>query len=356
MRWIPIVLILMIGCKGKNEAGGGNTSAGGNGSGGAGGGAKKSPSVRADAYIVEPKLLSNSIELTGNLAAYESTEIHPEISGRVVSLHFTEGAYVRAGAMLVKLNDADLQAQLKKYQIQLKTAEQTAKRYEQMLKISGISQQEYDLSLLSINTIKADMDIVKTQIAKTRVLAPYSGKMGLRNISLGAYITPATNVATLRQLNTLKLEFDVPEKYSNHIVVGKTIAFNSDASNANLPARIIATESNITADNRSLRVKAVVERNDGKLLPGGFARVQLPLTQNVTTYTIPSQAIIPKARNKQVIILRNGKAELLVVQTGLRDSSNIEITWGLKTGDTVLTTGLLAIKPGQPVTINKIIN
>lgn len=341
---MPVIVLAVFSCKTKKEEPVTSST-------------KKPPAItRADAFIVSPQPLLQDIEATGNLVAFESTDIHPEISGLVKGIYFKEGAMVQQGSLLVKLNDADLQAQLNKLYVQLKTAEQTVRRYGELLKINGVSQQEYDLNVLAVSNIKADINIVKTNIAKTSVIAPFSGKTGLRNISNGAYITPQTSIVTLRKINQLKLEFTVPEKYGSKIAAGKYVTFNTETGAGNYPARILATESNIDEDSRSLKVKAVVEKMNGNLLPGNFARVRIPLGENYTAFMVPSQAIIPKARNKQVIVLRNGLADLQVVTTGVREAANVEITSGLKSGDTVLTSGLLAIKPGSPVTINKIVN
>ena len=145
--------------------------------------------ITADALIVSTQALSADIEVPGTILANETTEIHPEISGRVVRLNVREGAFVGKGALLAKLYDGDLQAQLRKLEVQLKIAEQMEDRQEQLLKIQGISQQEYDLSLLQVNNLRADMDIVREAVRKTEVRAPFSGKLGLKNISQGAFVT-----------------------------------------------------------------------------------------------------------------------------------------------------------------------
>jgi membrane fusion protein (multidrug efflux system) len=313
-----------------------------------------SPVPKAEGYIVSPELLSQEIEVPGSLAAYKETELHPEASGRVTGIYFKEGANVAQGAALLKIYDGDLQAQLHKLQVQLKTAQQTAERYEALLKINGVSRQEYDLNVLAVNNIMADINIVRTSIAKTTLRAPFSGKIGITTITNGAYVSPQTIIATLRNTSPLKLDFTVPELYSTKMKAGSAVNFTVEGSNKTYAAAISATENIIAAENRNLRVMALVTKQDAQLLAGAFAKVKISLGQNNQALMVPTQAIIPKARNKEVLLVLNGVATRQVVTTGVRDSAKVEITTGLKAGDTVLISGILAIKPGSKVTVNKI--
>ena len=312
------------------------------------------PLSKVDGYIVSPKLLSQDIELPGSLIPYEETELHPEVSGRVTAIYFKEGANIAQGGLLVKLYDGDLQAQLQKLQVQLRVAEQTEERYAALLKINGVSQQEYDLNVLAANNIRADMNIIRTSISKTSIRAPFSGKLGLRNISMGAYISPQTVISTLRKVTQLKLEFSIPEIYGSKMKAGVTVNFTIEGGKNFYSAKIIATENKIAEDTRSLKVRAVVEKPGSELIAGSFAKVKIPLGENDAALMIPTQAIIPQARNKKVIAIRNGMASMETVTTGTRDSAMIEITSGLKTGDTVIITGLLTTKPGSKVQLNNV--
>ncbi len=318
------------------------------------GGKGDKPEAKVDAFIVTPKTLSQDIEMPGSLMPAEETELHPEVSGRVTAIYFNEGSNVGQGSLLVKLYDGDLQAQLNKLRVQLKVAQETLSRYESLLKIGGVSQQEYETYKLSVNNIQADMSIVQTSIGRTSLRAPFSGRLGLRNISMGAYITPATTISTLRKVNQLKLEFTVPEKYGTGMKPGGQVHFNIDNNEKMYAARIIATENNIAEETRSLRVRAMVDKPDAGLIAGSFVKVKIELGQNDAALMIPSQAVIPKARNKQVIIYSNGIANMTTVTTGIRDSSMVEITTGLKAGDTILITGLLTVKQGAKVKLNKV--
>lgn len=310
--------------------------------------------VQAEGFVVKTRLMSENIEVPGSLLPYEETEIRPEISGRVVSLNVREGNYVGRGVMLAKLYDGDLQAELKKLQVQYQIAQKTVERYGELLKIQGISQQEYDLAQLQVNNLRADMDIVRVNIGKTEVRAPYSGKLGLRNISVGAYVSPTTIITTLRRVDQLKLEFSVPEKYSSAMKPGSKVLFGMDGVKQKFTANVMATEAFIEANTRTLKVRAVVQGNNPNLVPGGFAKVNLQMGANAQSLVIPTQAVIPQARNKRVIVYNGGTARFQVVTTGIRDSSYIQVTEGLSAGDTVVTTGLLAIRPDTKVKLTKV--
>jgi membrane fusion protein, multidrug efflux system len=310
--------------------------------------------IQAEGFIVKTRPMSENIEVPGSLLPYEETEIRPEISGRVVSLNIKEGVFVNKGTLLAKLFDGDLQAELKKLQVQLQISEKTVERYGELLKIQGISQQEYDLAQLSASNLRADMDIVRVNIARTEVRAPYAGKLGLRSISVGAYVTPTTVISTLRRVDQLKLEFSVPEKYSADMKPGSQVKFGMDGVPTRFTATVIANEASIEANTRTLKVRAVVKGNSSSLVPGAFAKVSLQLDKNAQSLVIPTQAVIPQARNKRVILFNGGTPKFQVVTTGIRDSSYIQVVDGLNVGDTVVTTGLLAIRPDSKIKLSKV--
>lgn len=305
-------------------------------------------------YVVKTGAVSEPLQLPGTLLPMEETEIHTEVNGRVVSHAINEGAYVTQGALLVKLFDGDLQAQLKKLQVQLQIAEKTEERNKELLKISGISQQDYDLSFLQVSNIKADIDLLKTNIAKTEIRAPFSGRIGFRNISTGAYITPATVITNIRQVNQMKLQFSVPEKYTSKISNGQTISFSVEGNRKKYLAKVYASEATVSETSRGMNVRCIVQQSDASLVSGAFAKVDMDFAKNSSAILVPSQAILPQARGKKLILYRDGIAKFVDVQTGIRDSANIEITSGVMPGDTIITTGLLGLKPDAKVKLSKV--
>lgn len=306
-----------------------------------------------EGYRVDYKTISDDIEVPGTLFPAEETELRSEVSGRVILLNINEGTEVKKGSLLVKLFDKDLQAQLKKLEVQLQIAIKTEERQRELLSINGISQQEYDLSALQADNLRADIETTKIAISQTEIYAPYDGKIGLRNVSLGSYLSTNDVVATIRQVKQLKLEFSIPEKYAKSIDKGYRVKFKVDGGDQEHTGVVLATESGVDQTTRTLRVRALVNGNNPELVPGIFAKVQLQLGNSKKSLLVPSQAVIPQARNKQVILLRGDSAVFTVVETGLRDSAFVQVTSGLKVGDTVITTGLMAIRPNAKVKVNK---
>jgi membrane fusion protein (multidrug efflux system) len=346
LQWVlPMILLTVTGCGEESK----KTPAP------MGGGEKNKP-LKVDLFIVQPAPFAETIEVPGTIVASESVEIHPEVAGRIVQLPIEEGKYVEKGSLLAKLNDADLVAQLNKLEIQLQLAQQTEKRQSQLLKIQGISQQDYDISLLQVNSLKADIGIIKTSIAKTEIRAPFSGKLGLRNISNGAYVSPASVIAVINQTEQLKLDFSIPEKYIGKIRNGQEVSFRFEGSNESLTARIVATESRVTENSRSLQVRARVDSKKSFLLPGSFAKVTIGFDPDPNALLIPTQAILPQARGKKVILYKGGIAVFTEVKTGSRTSDRVQIIEGLAPGDSVVTTGLLSVRPDASITTGKILN
>jgi membrane fusion protein, multidrug efflux system len=310
--------------------------------------------ILVNAFVVQESSVSEAVEVPGSLLPFEETQIRAEVGGRIVELNINEGAKVKKGTLMVKIFDQDLQAQLRKLQVQLKINEKTEERNRELLKINAISQQDYDLSSLNVENLKADIQSVRIAISKTEIRAPYDGEVGLRNISLGSYISPSDIVTTLRQVDKLKLEFSVPEKYAKEIGKGYNVKFKVDGGVKDHFAKVIATENSVDQNTRTLKIRAVVEEFHKELVPGIFAKVNLQLGKNETALMVPTQALIPTIRNKQIVRLRKDSAQFVVVETGIRDSAYVQILNGLQRGDTVITTGLMAIRPNSKLKITKV--
>lgn len=314
------------------------------------------PPANVDAFLVEARNMSQSIEVPGTIVANESTEIHPEISGRITYLNIREGAFVNKGAVIARLYDADLQAQKRKIEVQLQIARKTEERYEELQKIGGISKQDYDVTRLNVSNLRADLDIVNTEIARTIIRAPFSGKLGLKEVSTGAFVTPASIITSIQKTNGLRIDFNVPEKYISEIKKGQIVNFTVEGQEGGYTAIVIATESGIAEENRSLTVRAMVRGVEQGLVPGAFAKVRLSFDPDPNALMIPTQAIIPQARGKKVYVVKEGTAKFVEVTTGTRDSAMIQVTRGLNKGDTVIITGLLGLRENAKVNVRKVTN
>ncbi|MFA6819803.1 MAG: efflux RND transporter periplasmic adaptor subunit [Bacteroidaceae bacterium] len=304
---------------------------------------------KVDGFIVSPTYLSSSITVTGSLLAFNEVELRNEVAGRIVMVNLPEGKIVKKNTLLVKLYDADLQAALLKLKLQLDIQKRIYQRQTQLLKVKGISQNDYDQTLLQINSLKADIAEEKALIRKTEVRAPFDGTIGLRQISVGAFVSASTLLATIRTNQSIKLDFYVPEKYSTIIKNGMKVSFTMAGGNTNYSASVIATEHNIENSTRNLKVRAMVKNSSQVLVPGAFANVSLNLGSKTNALMIPSQAIIPEDENKSVIVARDGKAHFVNIKTGIRKSSMVEVTEGLTPGDTIITSGILFLKEGGPL-------
>jgi membrane fusion protein, multidrug efflux system len=308
---------------------------------------KTKMTIKVDGLLVTPTSLINEISVSGSLLGFEEVELKNEIAGRVVKINLPEGQFVKKETLLVKLFDDDIQANLKKLQAQLSILEQLCKRQAELLKVNGISQNEYDQSILQMNSIKADIEVQKVLLRKTEILAPFDGVIGLKKISVGAVIEPSTKLATIRRTEKLKLDFSVPEKYSPEIKQGMKVKFTLYDEAHFYDAIVIATEHGIDEDTRSLKVRALVTSPSDQLIPGAFTNVFLSFGENKNAIMIPSEAIIPREQDKSVIVAKNGKAHVVLVKTGVRKATQVEIIEGIQQGDTVITSGILFLKEGS---------
>lgn len=310
------------------------------------------PPVIVDVIIAGNTTLSNTIEVNGSVVASESANLQPEISGRLTYLNLPEGSRVSQGTVLAKINDADLQATQSKTRVLLDMAQKTEERLRKLLAVSGINQADYDVALNQVNSLKADLRVTQAQIDKTVIRAPFGGILGLRMVSPGTYVTPATILATLQQTDRVKIDFSVPEIYTNLIQRGKTIVVQTNENNSKRRAVIIATEPLINATTRNLKVRAQLEGSP--IASGAFVKVLLETGGRANSILVPTNAIIPDARAKKVVVVNNGKGKLVDIETGLRGKGTAEVTRGLKAGDSIAVTGVLFVRPNSVLKVRSV--
>jgi membrane fusion protein (multidrug efflux system) len=312
--------------------------------------------MAVDGYVARTERLDNGIESSGTLQSNEEVEIRPEISAKVVRIYFREGSSVAKGAMLVKLYDTDLLAQLQKLRSQRELALKTSDRQKYLLEKGGVSQQEADVAAAQVESFDADIDLIQTQLQRTEIRAPFSGTIGLRAVSEGAIVTPTTVMATLQQTNPLKVDFSVPEKYSEQLRKGDAVEFTVASDNKPYRGTVYAVEPKIDLTTRTVRLRALVPNANNALRPGQFAKVRLNLSTVPEAILVPTQAIIPGVREKQVIVKKAGKASFVTVETGTRLDKKIQVVTGVQPGDTIVTSGMLQLKPDAPVKIARLQN
>ncbi len=310
--------------------------------------------IEVRAYQVKPEDVENEILATGSILANESVELTSEISGRVTRINFREGSRVRKGDLLLQINDADLQAQFNRASAQLKLAQDTEARQKKQLAIEAISQEEYEAALNRLNTAKADVQLIQAQIDKARIQAPFDGVIGLRSVSEGAYLNAGSRIATLVSINPVKIDFAVPERYQSLLSKEQPVLFRVQGESDAYSGRIYAVEPQIDTEIRSVRCRALSPNPDGRIKPGAFAQVRITLQKLEDALMIPSESLIPDAQNQSVFVVRNGRALDTTVVIGLRTADKVQIVSGLAAGDTVMTTGLLQVRPGSTVKVTEL--
>jgi membrane fusion protein (multidrug efflux system) len=310
-------------------------------------------SVIVDVIVASPRSITNTVEANGNVVANEYVELHPEISGRITYLDVPEGTHVEKGFLIARINDADLQATLEKSKVLLDLYQKTEERDRKLLDINGINQADYDLALNNVNGVKADMNFTQAQIDKTVIRAPFSGVVGLRQVSPGAYVSPSNVIATVQQLDKIKVDFTLPEQYSSILGRGSVVDVEIDAANKiHRKGVIVATEPQVNLSSRNIKVRAILD--EGKGHPGAFVKVSLNAGVDKRAIMVPTNSIIPDDKNNQLILVKDGKAVFVNVQTGVREANNVEITKGLNSGDTVVVTGVLFARPRYPLQIRSV--
>ncbi|MCC2600026.1 efflux RND transporter periplasmic adaptor subunit [Sphingobacterium sp. FBM7-1] len=299
--------------------------------------------------VVTGKPFSDFLSLSGSIEPNEVIGLRSEISGIVEELNFSEGGNVSKGQLLIKINDAELKAQLAQAKTANSLAEENERRAKLLLEKEAISQEEYDIASADYRTTESQIQLIAAQLTKTAIRAPFSGTIGLRNISQGSYITPTTDIAQLVDVSKVKLEFAIPERYAAEVKNGISVRFTVQGTNAAFTAKIYAVEPLVETATRTLRVRALADNRDSRLIPGTFANVIFPLGTIENGLLVPAEALIPIQNGKKIFIKKDGVAKEILVETGARTDADVLVSKGLNEGDTVLTSGVMSLRDGSPV-------
>lgn len=314
------------------------------------GGTSQKP-MTVNGIVVASSKFANNLTVTGSVDANEQVQIRSEVQGIIRSISFKEGTNVSKGQVLLRIDDSELRAQLTQALTRENLAAETERRAQLLLEKEAISREEYDVALADYRALKAQTQLIRAQLAKTVIRAPFSGKIGLRSVSQGEYLTPTTIVTSLVNINPVKITFSVPEKYSTMVRNNTKLTFTLSGSNEKHTATVYAIEPQVEASTRTLQLRARAANPDGALIPGSFANIQLPLNTIEKAILIPTQAVVPVQNGKKVFTSQNGKAKEVMIETSSRTEKDILVTSGLKEGDTVLTTGIMTLKEGSPVKV-----
>lgn len=307
--------------------------------------------LQVKGMIVSNSDFNNSIQLSGSIEPNEQVDLKSEVSGVAEKIFFQEGSNVTAGQTLLKVNDAELQAQLLQAKTKVSLTSENERRAKLLIAKEAISKEEYDVAYAELRSAQAQVQLVVAQIQKTSIKAPFSGKIGLRYISPGTYITPATPIAKLVNSQQVKITFAVPEKYATQVKKGGKITFTVSGNSKSYTAEIYAIETQIEVTNRTLQVRALADNSHGELIPGSFANIELILDVIEKALLVPTEAVIPIQNGKKVFVAKNGKAKSVFVTTGTRTKDDILILDGIQVGDTLLTSGVMSLKDDTAVNI-----
>ena len=311
--------------------------------------------LNANGFVITPTRLSDLINTTGTLLPDEEVDLAFETSGKIVGINFTEGTRVKKGDLLAKINDRPLQAQLEKLEAQLKMAVAKEFRQRSLLDKDAISQESYDQVQTDVQTITADINLIKARISETELRAPFDGSIGFRSLSEGSYATSSTKITKLIKIRPLKIEFSISEKYASEIKIGYPITFKIVDNDQIFNASVYAVDPKIDIGMRTITLRALYPNKDEELKSGRYAEISLQLSQIDNAIAIPTEALIPEMEGEKVFIYKNGKAQSVKVKTGLRTESKIQITQGLRFGDTLITSGIMQLRQNLPIVLDTVI-
>ena len=316
--------------------------------------ARKRQILPVKAIILQPQKLNDALSVSGSLLPDEEVKLSFETSGKITHIYFKEGATVSKGMLLAKINDAPLQAQLHKLEAQLKLKQDRLYRQKTLLEKEAVSHESYQEAEASLSALQAEIEGVKAQLEQTELRAPFSGKVGLREVSVGTYANPSTTVATLTKTDPLKVEFSVPERYAGVLKTGARLTFTTEGDLKPREASVYATDSHVNAHTRTFTVRAHYPNPHNELVPGRYVQVSLTTREYDETLAVPSEAIVSEMGIDKVFVYRNGLAQPAEIQKGLRTEAQVQVLQGLEPGDTVIVSGTMQLRTAQKVQISQI--
>lgn len=303
---------------------------------------------------MQPESLDNVIYTSGSIQANESVDLRPEISGVVREIGFEEGGRVSKGDLLIKIDDRELQAEKRRIEARLALARESADRQSRLLERGGVSRQEYDNIQNEVLVLEAELDLIQARIDKTEIVAPFNGRIGLKDVSEGSFVTPEIRIASLHDLDRVKIDFSIPERYLSEIQIGDRIFFDVQGRDTTYSGAVYAMEPGVNASTRTLQVRAMSDNPNHELLPGAFASIELNLEEITDALMLPTIAVIPGFEQQTSWVWRDGTVQEVEVTTGIRTDQAVQIIRGVAPGDTVLTTGLLQVRPGMEIDITSV--
>jgi membrane fusion protein, multidrug efflux system len=353
MSRIRPLLPLLVLTAALAACGGDGDGAAPGGPGAGAGGPPQMPPTAVEAVVVDREPVGSGLTTVGTLRADEQVVIRPEITARLVRIHFEEGQRIAAGAPLFSLDASSAQAALAEAQANLENAARADERATDLGARQLLSKSEVDTARAQLGVARARVASARAQAAKTTIVAPFSGVVGLREVSVGEVVAPGQALVNLVRLDPMEVDFSVPETALSQVSVGQRVAVTIDAfPGETFDGRISAIEPVIDPDSRSAKLRAQVQNEGYRLRPGLFARIALGASgDGATAIMIPEQALMQEGDVRFVYVVRDGKAVRTPVTTGLRTPGRIAIVDGLSEGDQVVAAGQAKLFPDAPVAV-----
>lgn len=312
------------------------------------------PPFVVDVMTVKPQRIEETLSATGTLLANDAVVVQSERPGLVKEIQFKEGEAMKAGEVLVLMDDSELQPQLERAVARVRIAETLEKRQKDLLRSRSISEFEYEETVANVKIAQAEEAQIRAQLAKTRIVAPFDGVAGLRRVSVGSYLIPGSPICSFQDIAALKLDFSLPERYLAYLRLGQKVNFRVTGRAESIEAEIAAIEPTIDVETRTMTVRARVLNEDNSLLPGLFTEVAVSLDEIPDALMIPPIALIPGLKQQTVLVYRDGEIEERKVTAGLRTPDAVQIVEGLSAGEEVLVSGVLQVREGMKVAVNRV--
>lgn len=318
----------------------------------AGGGAPGGFAIGVETERVAATTLADDVSAVGTLRSNESVVLRPEIAGRIRAIHFRDGAKVGKGTPLVSLDAAIQEAELQQARANLALAQANYRRTEDLFGKKFISERAKDEAAATLKVQEAATALAQARLARTRIVAPFAGIVGIRNVSVGDYVKEGQDLINLEDISTLKVDFRLPERYLGRIGKGQSVDLDSDAMpGARYRATVDAIDPLVDTEGRAVLLRARLANPEGKLRPGLFVRVKLIFAQRGDVLTVAEEALVPSGSEQFVFRVAEGKAQRVKVRTGKRQGTRVEVLEGLQAGDLVVTAGQIKLRDGASVKV-----
>jgi membrane fusion protein (multidrug efflux system) len=317
-------------------------------------GPAKGPGGPAPVEVVElkPVRVLEAITAVGSLRSNESVVLRPEVSGRIAAIGFRDGQTVRRGQLLVGLDATLNEAEVAQAKAEFELARSNLKRTEDLASKNFVSSSAQDQAASSVQVAEARLKLAEARLAKMRIVAPFDGVVGIRNVSVGEYVKDGTELVNVEDIRTLKADFRLPERYLPQLKGGLPVELAADAlPGAKYAGVVEAINPRVDASGRSLEVRARLDNTDGRLRPGMFARVRVLLGDRPNALMVPEEAVVPLGDDFFVYTVADGKAKRVRVKLGVRRDAQVELLEGVSAGERVVTAGIRVQRDGQPVRV-----